>query len=901
MSRLIRRFLLTLHWPSVHGRARADAGPLALVALVVAVVVLLAGATPPLIRSTSDDATRDAVRRAADDAAVRIAAEWPDDYGPTGGRLRAPGLAADIADLSERAQDELDESLRSALRPPVTSVSSISLAITDGSVQRRLRLEYLRSATGEPPVTWIAGRAPGASTTDETIEIPLNGDPWPVQVGLSETDATALNVKPGDRIPVQDEQRNPYDVRVTGIFRPTDAADPVWGPAPWLLRPAANRDGFGSTRFGALLTAGSVPDARLAFRPDQLSRVVRFDVDPATLTWESAQALAASVAELKGSSAVSAERDSSLKWSTQLDSVLSDLRDQIATATAQASVLLLGVLAAALLVIALTADLLTRRRTAALTTARHRGAGLPTLATELTVESLAVTVPAALLGLVLAVVLTGSAGLTWVVPFTLIAAAAAPAFGTLAAARATRDRRAPANRSARRWIRRTAMIRRIAADATVVALAAAALVALHQRGIGSVIDLPAAAPTLCALAVTLLLVRLLPRATGLVLRLTLRSRRPLALFGAARAAATSSRVLPALTLTTALALGSLALTLYATTDRGLAQGAWQSTGADARLSLSADSANAADDIAARIATAPGVRHAVAAQINDNANFIADNTTVPARLVIVDTAAFRQLLADTPLPGLPPLGPGATAGTVPALVRTADGSLTPGVRFSLPVVTNSAIALTAVGTAPALGAGDDVVVVDAGAPGLDYEPNTVWATGPGAAEALRQAATGGRVVLRTDLLQERRTAPLTAGLAHLCLLASGILLVLGLLGFALAAAASAPLRWETLARLRTLGLRPRDTRLVAVGELLPPVVVAALVAPALGALLGWLTLGPLALRRLTAQATDPSPVTPWWPIVAVTVVALLVTLLAIVTVEASTRRRRRLSDVLRVGG
>ncbi|MDY7083800.1 MAG: FtsX-like permease family protein [Actinomycetota bacterium] len=893
---------LTLHWPSIRGRARADAGPLVLVAAVIAAVALLAGATPPLIRSTSDDAARDAVRRAADDAAVRVEAEWPDDYGPTGGRLRSPELAADIAYLRTQAETQLDPGLRSALRPPVITVSSISLMITDGSVQRRLQLEYLADATGEPAVTWVSGHAPGPSTTDKFLEIPLNSE-WPMQVGLSEAGAAALGVKPGDRIPVQDERRNPYDVRVSGVFRPVDPNAPAWGPAPWVLNPAKNRDGFGTTRIGALLSADSVPDMRLAFRSDQLRRVARFDVDPDPLTWESAQALAASIGMLKGSSAVSAERDQSLKWATQLDSVLSNLRDQVATATAQASVLLLAVLAGALLVVALAADLLTRRRATALTTARRRGASLPGLAAELVVESAAVAFPAALLGLAVSFALTGGASLTWVLPFVVIALAAGPAFGTLAAARATRDRRAPANRSARRWIRNTQLIRRFAVDAAVVALAVASLVALHQRDIGSTVDLPAAAPTLCALAVSLLLVRLLPLATGLVLRLSLRSRRPLALFGAARAAATSARVLPALALTTALALSAFAVTLYATTDRGLAEGAWQATGADARLSLTSDSSSQATDVVSRTAAAPGVRHAVAARVSESARFIADNTAVPARLIVVDTEAFRQLLADTPLPSLPAASLTGGAGRVPALVRTADGSLSPGVDFRLPIVTNQAVELTAVGTAPILGLGDDVVVVDtsaATAAELPAEPNTIWATGPGAADALKAAASGGRVVARTDLLEERRTAPLTSGLAALSLLTAAILLVLGLLGYALAAAASAPGRWETLARLRTLGLRPRDTHRVAAGELMPPAVIAALCAPLLGALLAWSALGPLALRLLTEQATDPAVVTPWWQLTAATVAALLLTLTAIITAEVVTRRRRRLSETLRVG-
>ena len=63
-----RHWLPAPHWPSVAGRARADAGPLALVAVVVTVVALLASAVPPQLRATSDAAVRDTVSRAASSA-----------------------------------------------------------------------------------------------------------------------------------------------------------------------------------------------------------------------------------------------------------------------------------------------------------------------------------------------------------------------------------------------------------------------------------------------------------------------------------------------------------------------------------------------------------------------------------------------------------------------------------------------------------------------------------------------------------------------------------------------------------------------------------------------------------------------------------------------------------------
>ncbi|GIF20367.1 putative ABC transport system permease protein [Actinoplanes tereljensis] len=879
---------LSLHWPSVKGRARADLGPLLLVAGVVLVITLLAAIVPPLMRTTADEAARDAIRRAGPDAAVQAEARWEDDYGPNGGRVRFPALADDVNDLSTRAQEALDPALRAILRPPVTTATSVTLAVTDGSVQRHFQVDYLRTDSGGPAVTWTSGKAPEA-TRDDAVEIPLNGPKWEVQVGLSEAEAATMKLRPGDHVPVQDDLRTPYNVLVSGIFRPADPADPAWQTVPWLLAPSSGLDGAGTTRFGGLMTAESLPDGRLAFLPDQLQRTVWFAADPDRITWESAQQLAATAAALKATSASSGERDDSLKWDTGLDRVLRAVRDQVNAAYAQASVLLIAVLAGAVLVLLLAADLLARRRDAALAAARQRGAGLPSLAAELLIESLVVTVPAAALGLLLSYLVAGDAALLWAAPVVVCALLAGPGFGVLAAARATRDRRAPANRSARRRQQRLEQLRRAAIDTAVLTAAVGAVVALRQRGIAAGADtaLPASAPTLGAVAGALLLLRLMPAGTGLALRQALRSRRPLAVFGAARAAATAGRVLPLLVLTATTALAGFAVTLDVTTARGMADGARQTVGADARLDVAPD-AIGTPQLAARIAAAPGVTHAVAAQVTDVVRVIADNTAVTPALVIVDTAAFRQLKPSvTPVSGLR------------ALVRSSDGSLRPGMTMRLRVDDDTQpVEVTAVGIAPAIGDATDVIVLDATA-GLPYTPNTVWATGPGAAAAVSSAAAGGHVLIRADVLDDRRTAPLNSGLHALNWAVAVTLLALGLLGFALAAAASAPARWETLARLRTLGLRPRDTHRVAAGELLPPVLAAAVFGPLLGMLLVALTFGPLALRTLTGQTADPATVVPWW-MFAGTAVVLLGALIAVVAAEAVTRRRRRLGEVLRVG-
>jgi putative ABC transport system permease protein len=902
------RFLPAPHWPSVRGRAWADAGPLLLVAIVVAAISLLAAVVPPLLRATADDAARDAIREAPDDSAVRVDARWEDDYGPTGGRVRNARLAEDMEDMRERAESTLAPDLRAALRPPVTTVTSLSLLVTDGSVQRHFLLAYLRSGEQGPAVTWVAGGAP-KGTAEGNREIALNGAPWEVQVGLSEAEAAALKMRPGDHIPLQDEQRNKYNVKVSGIFKPVDTADPAWQRTPWVLRPTLGLDGAGTTRLGGLLSADSLPDARLATLQDQLRRTVWFSADPDELTWESAQRLAVTVATLKAKSASSAERDDSLKWQTQLDRVLHKVREQVDAATAQASVLLIAVLAGGVLVLLLAADLLTRRRAAALTTARRRGASLPTLATELLIESVAVTLPAAAIGVLLALAIAGDAAIAGVWPVVACAVLAGPGFGTVAAARATRDRRTPANRAARRWQQRTAQLRRAALDVAIVLAAVGAIVSLRQRGVGDS-ALPAAAPALGVIAGTLVLLRLMPAGTGLALRRALRSRRPLAVFGAAQAASTAGRALPLLVLTTTTALASFAVTLSATISHGLADGAWHTVGADARLDVSPDAIGSTPQLAARIAASPGVTAAVAGEVVSGVRVVTNDTSVTPSLVIVDAAAFRRMLASTPLGDLPALDRLPAGG---ALVRTSDDSLRPGQQLRLYVGDGAgtygtsgygvddpdeAVEVTAVGVAPELNNLGDVVVVDASA--LPSEPDTIWATGPGAARAVDAVAISGHPVVRTEVLAERRSAALTSGLLTLDIAAAATLLALGLLGFALGAAATAPERWRTLARLRTLGLRPRDTHRVAAGELLPPVLAAAVFGPLLGLSVVWLGFGPLSLRLITGQSAAPATVVPWWALGALALV-LLLALLVVVPAEGAVRRRQGLSDVLRTGG
>ena len=111
-----------------------------------------------------------------------------------------------------------------------------------------------------------------------------------------------------------------------------------------------------------------------------------------------------------------------------------------------------------------------------------------------------------------------------------------------------------------------------------------------------------------------------------------------------------------------------------------------------------------------------------------------------------------------------------------------------------------------------------------AAGATADPGTVWAVGPGAASALKAVAKrAGTVDVLSHVTDDRRSAPLASGLVDLARASSLLLIVFAVLGVALAAAAEAPTRAESLGRLRSLGLGRRDVRRVLLGELVTPVL------------------------------------------------------------------------------
>lgn len=892
-----------VHLPSLRGRARADRGALLLAALVVALAAALACAVPAAAERAADDALHATVARAGSDAELVATAPFPPSQ-DNGSAQRAPESAALTDATFRNTRLTLPPALAAVLRPAVARVTTEPLGVFGHGTGRSIVLAYVTSQTGDPAVVWTSGHAPGASVppAERDVARDRTSAAWPVEVGLSEPDAAALGVRAGSRIQAVDRLRETVDVRVTGLYRPADERAAVWSSVPHLLRPAGSSDDGGNSYLTVtgLLSRDSLPDMRVAMDEDLVTRQVVYAPEPARIGVGDADAVVAGVVHLQTATTPEGLADD-IRWATNLDAVVRLGQQQVTAARAQASALLAGLVTVASLVLVLAADLLARRRAGPLALARVRGATLPGLALELGVESAVLALVGALVGGVVAVALGGDVAEPWLVPILVVALLAPPLAGVRIAAAAGSARRAPANRAARRALDRVRRLRTGAVEVAVVALTVGAFVALRQRGVlgaGSPDLLAAAAPALGAVCGAMLLRRVVPVGARLALRRAGRSRRALPLVVAARAAERAAAVLPFLVVAVSTALLALAASTAATEDRGLDLGSWQAVGGDARAEASASPSVAA--LASRAARAPGVVAAVAARVVDGASVSGNAGGGVVRLVVVDAGAYTRLLAATPLTAPAQLrllaGP---AAPLPALLRSSQPGLVESSTLRLDVGGREA-PLRIVGEAPAVGgAGDDVLLVDAAraaAAGLDVTPNTVWAVGPGATAAL--ASSGAAVTTRAAVRAERVGEPIPAALRRLVAVSTVVLVALGVLGVALGAATSAPARGETLARLRTLGLRRAAARWLVLGELLPATLTAALGGLVVGTVVAGLATAPLALRLVTGGSSDPPLVVPWW--IVVPALLVVASLLGVAAVETSVRRRERLGLVLRAG-
>ncbi|WP_026146177.1 FtsX-like permease family protein [Nocardioides sp. Iso805N] len=891
------------HGPTIVGRLRSDAALLVLMGLVVALTAVLTAAVLPVSDRAADRATVAAVRDAGLDAAV--VATLPRDADGLLATTRDPRSADELRGVAASARAQIPPRLATILQPGVTTVTTPALHLLVGDPGRYLQLTYADTPTGSPAVTYLAGGPPGSSAGPHHPEVSIKPDaaPWPVQVAVSRAVARALGVKPGDHLTAEDDRHRPIRVRISGVFSPVRPREATWQLRTELLGPVRSvSQGVEQITGGALVSAESLPDLRLAVPSDDLAQHITYATRASHVRWHESDTLAREFAHLQVSPDKSGD---GLSWDSSLGQVLADARARITAAQGQAQVILVGLIATALLVLALAARLLVSRRSDSVTIARERGASLLDIAGELFIEAVLVAAIGTALGLATARLLAGGAGWTWCLPVLAVAALAAPVQGAVLAARATSLRRVPANRSARRTLDRARRMRRLTVEIAVLAAAVLCLAALRQRGLvqhSGWSNLTAAgAATACAVAGTLIGARLVAPALRLSLRAARRSTDGVGLLVAARLSRTAARVLPLLAVSVAVAQLTFGIALAATEQHGQEVGALLAVGGDARLTTAPDTDLVTT--ARQLNAESGVQAAATGRVADDVQLVSQQSATAVRLVVVDATAYRRLLARSALPDAPQLARlhAGDAGQVPALLLGGGAALrdSPVLRWR-----NIEVPLDVVGTAPRVDASiEPVVLVDTqvfAAAGAVAAPNTVWAVGPGAAKALTASSgTAGStrsVATYADELDARRHAPLASALVRLAAASSMPLLIFAILAVVLAAAAEAPARGQALGRLRALGLADADLRKVLAGELVTTVVLAAVAGLALGLGCVVATFGSLSLEQITGQTQTPRIVVPWWIPLMVGVVVL--SALVVALGEWRRLRRRNLALLLR---
>ncbi|WP_328767420.1 hypothetical protein [Streptomyces sp. NBC_00286] len=840
------------------------------------------------------------------------------------------GPAADLGDDLVPTTDVIENAAATALGGGLVHDST------------RIELPLVRTATGAGDVGLglvYASDAPGRAAYAEGR--PPDPDSKAVEIAVSIRTRDTLRLRLGQQLPLQPGALK--DVHATavvvGFF--TTGDDRLWREKPQLGRPTQHppRSASGldwearalvaprtvtilQSQAGASLTANwglrldLDEDAATRFADEQGQRelqrlLARYPDDARTVFCGDIADYGGNFCQL-GQHAATTLQDSS-----QLPDVVTEFGAQWRQGSTVISFALASLLVTGLLTAAVTALLAVRRRLDAHRLQIARGASAPGLA----LARAAQTVPAALLGL--------AAGLA--VARALPGPSPAYDRGVLVAAlvwlllpaltwHAVRDR----TTRTRHEPNRHAAGRRIVAEALVLLLAAAGVLALRSRGTAGDAGpdpLLAAVPALLGLATVAVLVRCYPLPVRLLARWSARRRGAVALIALSRAAKEApGRALALLVLVVTLAGAVFGGLVAGTLTEGRREAAAWQVGADASFR----GAGRNPDLADRLTQVRGVRDTVSVRqlrVDPTSGTSGERYGI-ASLIGVDGAKLRALApgsaagraldhAGLTAPGrgrdIRVLATGARAGDL--LTITSHGRKI-GLRVvaTLPdeVLSDPAIGPVRATTAPR----DQLLLADnrdlKAFTGSDFEESALLLYGPRLdVQALRalvpRAASDtsvGELRIRAEEEAEADADGMVDVLTAAHTASTGLAVLLALLALVLELMLSAPARGRTASYLRTLGLGHRATSALHLLQLLPMALAAVVGGTALGLTLPAL-LGPaLELREFTGGPAAPTP-RPDLLLTAALGAGLGLLVIMAVVVETWIGRRRGLGAVLRL--
>lgn len=778
----------------------------------------------------------------------------------------------------------------------------------------QLSLYYLREASEH--VRLVEGRWPGAASGE------LGS---PVPIALSQSAAKTIGARVGMVLETATGQAlTTVKAEVVGLYTANDDAEDYWTNDLACLTRACLKPTTTRPPQTFWFTSALVGPESLERLPEwgdgHVQDFWRIPVDTATLRADRLPATAKAVASYVTGPTAARLTQETHRSDLRITSGLPDLFTQ-AEARRQAAAPLAamgpaGVAGVAFVVFCLAAGLTGDRRESELRLLLARGGSRAGIVRRLLAENAVTVLPAAALAVALAMVLLPtprSAG-------TLLAAAAATLLALLAVPVRAFVLLAPARPPGPR--------RRLVAELLALSATAAAVFEVRSRGVapaGAGVDpLLVAAPLLLALCGGLLLARLQPAVVGALARAAGRGPGLIRFLGLARAArGTAGRarpsVLPLIAMLLAVTTGGFGATVLTAVADARWKEARTAVGGDAQLS--APSATLPDSLTAAAAALPGVRSSVKVWSDDNVFLYgtpAGSTQIS--VIIADPVQYAKLSAAVGRGRFDPalLAPGAagTSGTtVPALV-SGDLAADDTSGYSLRLENGGELKLKVVGvvdgTPARPGAKATTVVLPAGpvlaaVPQMGL-PNSWFALGAVDQDRLERvvrtadpAAAAERYRIRTssDSAAELGSDPLQRSAERLFWASLAGAAGFALLAVLLTLVRAAPDRAALLARLRTMGLRPRQGVLLILTESVPLALAAAL-GGALLAAGAVALLGPAVDLSTLVGTRIPAGV----PVLVRPVLAQALGLAALVAVavlaEAAVSGRRQITTELRAG-
>lgn len=711
--------------------------------------------------------------------------------------------------------------------------------------------------------------------------------------------AKSLRIKVGSVVHLPGVDRDELGVRITGIVAPRDPDNSYWsfettlGSPALVAKPTNERPQPHYWRASLLLAPDAAPVLLGTTGEPQL--YWRIAPDTTALTARDAPRLASRVAALENGPELTELRTKvvgpATVVATGLDEIVAAHRSMGTAIAPVVAVAALGIGAVAAVVLVMAGSLIAARRQAELALLRSRGGSLRGIGGRLLAETAVIVVPAAAVGLLLAVLtvpggrLLPAVGAAGVV--ALLACAALPV-------RAVVRHRRPLSHGGREdLVRARPSRRRTMAELTLLALAIGAVAALRQRGTGTPADstgagavsdvdyLVSSAPVLVGLIAALVLVRLYPVPLRLAARPAGRLRGAVGFLSLARAGrASSSGTLPLLALLVALTTAAFGGSVLAGIDGARERAAVLATGADARIGAVGSSPVLPEGLARAVRESPGVGEVNAIRIEYGVPLPSGTRgfreSLGVTMIGVEPRAYARLARQT----------GLGEFSADALKSVGGGGMRdggPDRSRVLPAIASPAVA-ERLGSQPRdiqSAAGDFKVRVaeihrdTPAAPGNDYllvnaadltrrAPTTLLVSGAkldGAALGRTVAGFGETaftVQLRTEERKRFVNTPMQEGAERIYAAAIAAGAGYALLALLLSLSQTAPERVTLLARLRTMGLTTRQGRQLLGLEVLPQALLAAVG----GALVGWATVVLLApgvdLVRLALTATSDVP-------------------------------------------